>query len=121
MLLRVDPSHGYNLLEGLQQFGFEQGTFDASVVYRILRQMEQEGWLASQWDTEGSGPSRRVYHVTQDGEAYLATWIEDLRCTRDEIDRFIDMFEHPQPLTVSAAAPGADQEEQPVGASPEVE
>lgn len=92
LLLREDATHGYSLLESLHQFGYAQGTVDASVVYRILREMEDSGWVTSQWDTTGSGPSRRVYSVTQDGEEYLAAWISDLRCTRDEIDQFVETY-----------------------------
>jgi PadR family transcriptional regulator, regulatory protein PadR len=92
LLLRGDATHGYNLLEALQQFGFVPGTVDASVVYRILREMEDAGWVSSQWDTAGSGPPRRVYTLTTDGEEYLAAWINDLRCTRDEIDQFIETY-----------------------------
>jgi PadR family transcriptional regulator PadR len=92
LLLRIDATHGYNLLEALARFGFAPGTVDASVVYRILREMEEAGWVSSQWDTSGSGAPRRVYSVTADGEEYLAAWIHDLRCTRDEIDQFIDTY-----------------------------
>jgi PadR family transcriptional regulator, regulatory protein PadR len=97
LLLRVDASHGYNLMEGLQQFGFVQGTVDASVVYRVLREMEQGGWVSSEWDTAGSGPPRRVYQVTRDGEEYLGWWIADLRRTRDEIDQFIETYARQKP------------------------
>jgi PadR family transcriptional regulator, regulatory protein PadR len=92
LLLRSDANHGYNLLEALARFGFAPGTIDASVVYRILREMEVAGWVSSQWDTSGSGAPRRVYSVTPNGEEYLAAWIHDLRCTRDEIDQFIDTY-----------------------------
>jgi len=93
LLLRNDASHGYNLSDGLQQFGFGEGFLDISVIYRLLREMEAQGWVASEWDTTGSGPPRRVYHVTSDGDAYLRWWIEDLRRTRDEIGRFIAAYE----------------------------
>ena len=92
LLLREDAAHGYNLLESLRQFGFAPGTVDASVVYRVLREMEESGWVSSQWDTSGTGPPRRVYSVTADGDEYLAAWIADLRCTRDEIDQFIETY-----------------------------
>jgi len=92
LLLRGDASHGYNLLESLGQFGFTPGSVDTSVVYRVLREMEESGWVSSQWDTAGSGPPRRVYTVTASGETYLAAWINDLRCTRDEIDQFIETY-----------------------------
>jgi len=92
LLLRADANHGYNLLEELHRFGFTPGTVDASVVYRILREMEEAGWVSSEWDTDGSGPPRRVYSVTADGEEYLGAWINDLRCTRDEIDQFLETY-----------------------------
>jgi poly-beta-hydroxybutyrate-responsive repressor len=92
LLLRGDATHGYNLLDALRRFGFTPGTVDASVVYRILREMEDAGWVSSQWNTSGSGPPRRVYTVTADGEEYLAAWINDLRRTRDEIDQFIEAY-----------------------------
>ena len=92
LLLRRDANHGYNLLEELHPFGFAPGTVDASVVYRILREMEEAGWVSSQWDTAGSGSPRRVYQVTPHGNEYLAAWINDLRCTRDELDQFIETY-----------------------------
>ena len=30
--------------------------------------------------------------MTPDGKGYLAAWINDLRCTRDEIDQFIETY-----------------------------
>ncbi len=92
LLLREDASHGYNLLDALTRFGFAPGTVDAGTVYRLLREMEEAGWVSSEWDTAGSGPPRRVYTVTPAGEAYLGAWINDLRCTRDEIDQFIETY-----------------------------
>jgi len=91
-LLRGDASHGYNLVDALSRFGFAPGTIDASVVYRMLREMEMGGWVTSQWDTAGSGPPRRVYQVTPEGEAYLAAWVADLSNTREELDRFIAVY-----------------------------
>lgn len=92
LLLRSDASHGYNLVDELQRFGFTPGSMDASVVYRTLREMEQQGWVTSQWDTSGSGPPRRVYKTTPNGNDYLRRWVNDLRRTRDGIDQFIETY-----------------------------
>jgi poly-beta-hydroxybutyrate-responsive repressor len=105
LLLRGDASHGYNLVEELQKFGFVQGFMDISVVYRVLREMEQAGWVTSEWATASSGPARRVYHVTPDGEEYLRWWIADLRQTRDEIDRFVAMYDEQEARRASGQAP----------------
>jgi poly-beta-hydroxybutyrate-responsive repressor len=110
LLLRGDATHGYNLLDALRQFGFDRGAADASVVYRVLREMEDGGWVSSQWDTTGSGPPRRVYSVTPDGEEYLAAWITDLRCTRDEIDQFIETYMRQEATRGAAAEAGSIRE-----------
>jgi DNA-binding PadR family transcriptional regulator len=56
--------------------------------------MEEIGLVTSEWDQDQSlGPQRRVYQITQDGEDYLASWVTDLRRTRQEIDALIAAFE----------------------------
>jgi len=106
--LRGDASHGYNLIDELAQFGFEPGSIDPSIIYRLLREMEGQGWVESEWDTTGSGPPRRVYAVTPAGEEYLARWIADLRCTRDEIDRFIALYDAGTPAPRQPAGAQAE-------------
>lgn len=105
LLLRGDATHGYSLVEELERFGFAQGFMDISVLYRVLREMEEDGWVTSQWDTAGSGPPRRVYQVTRQGEEYLSWWIADLRRTRDELDRFVAMYEQQEAQRVTGQPP----------------
>jgi PadR family transcriptional regulator PadR len=93
LLLRRQPSYGYSLLDELGRFGFTSGTVDASVVYRVLREMEGQGWVRSGWEVGGAGPPRRVYQMTPAGAEYLAWWIDDLKRTRDQIDRFVAAYE----------------------------
>jgi len=88
-LLRRDSGHGYNLLQGLEGLGFDIEGMDPSVVYRALRDMEEEGLVQSQWGEESLGPRRRVYSLTGDGEDVASAWVEDLEKTRAEIDRLI--------------------------------
>jgi PadR family transcriptional regulator, regulatory protein PadR len=76
LLVRQWSSYGYELMERLAAFGFAMmnpGTF-----YRILRQMEQDGMVSSSWDTSGGGPARRIYSITDAGEAYLKLWADSL-------------------------------------------
>jgi len=76
------------LQEELKGFGFEEAPLDPSMVYRALREMEEQGLVASAWDTEGSGPPRRVYRLTAQGDQYLTQWVADLR----ETDRVLHSF-----------------------------
>lgn len=74
VILREENSYGYELMERVTQFGFDE--ISAGTLYRTLRQMEQEGLCTSEWETARSGPARRMYTITQEGEAYLDEWAE---------------------------------------------
>ena len=93
LLLHRDDTHGYDMLEHLEEFGLGHETLDSSVVYRSLREMEERGLVISTWDTEGEGPPRRVYQLTPDGDQYLALWISGLRKTREALDRFLQAYD----------------------------
>jgi PadR family transcriptional regulator PadR len=90
VLLKEDNSYGYELMELIEEeFGFEP--INAGSVYRALRQMEKEGLCSSEWDVraeEGGGPPRRMYAVTDAGEAYLEAWAE--ACSK--YHRLMDQF-----------------------------
>src|SRR5918998_259961 len=74
VILREEGSYGYELMERLEEFGFEQ--IRAGTLYRTLRQMEQEGLCSSEWETSQGGPAHRTYSITEAGEEYLAAWAE---------------------------------------------
>jgi len=86
VMLHSQPSHGYNLLAGLDEFGFDPQSLDPSLVYRTLRQMEAEGLVTSGWGADSMGPQRRVYQITPLGEEHLAEWMVDLQRMRQEIE-----------------------------------
>ena len=92
-ILTRDEAHGYSLLDDLADFGFDRDRFDPSLVYRALRYMEDSGWVSSRWDDDSQGPQRRVYQILPEGKKHLAIWIDDLRRTRDEIDRLLKTYE----------------------------
>jgi len=88
LLLHCNEAHGYDLLDGLKAFGFDQNPVDSSTVYRFLRNLEERGLVTSHWDTGGAGPARRLYQITDEGDNYLAWWVDDLR----ETDRVLHYF-----------------------------
>jgi poly-beta-hydroxybutyrate-responsive repressor len=93
ILLHCNEAHGYELLEGLKQFGFEQNPVDSSTVYRMLRGLEKRGFVVSRWDTGGAGPARRLYEITEEGDRYLAWWVEDLRETDRVLHHFLKVYD----------------------------
>ena len=93
MLLGDREAHGYQLQEGLKQFGFEQNPVDSSTVYRFLRGLEKRGYVTSRWDTSSGGPARRLYRITEEGKGYLAWWVDDLRETDRMLHYFLDLYD----------------------------
>jgi DNA-binding PadR family transcriptional regulator len=59
----------------------------------MLRSLEEEGVVRSSWDTNGSGPARRVYALTEEGTEYLHGWALNLRKVRQNLDRFLTEYE----------------------------
>ncbi|MBN1400814.1 MAG: helix-turn-helix transcriptional regulator, partial [Anaerolineae bacterium] len=45
LLLHRGPAHGYTMIEQLVEFGLEG--VHPSVAYRILRDMDEKGWVTS--------------------------------------------------------------------------
>jgi len=86
VLLREESSYGYELMERLEGFGFEQ--ISAGSLYRILGRMEQQGLCKSEWETSEVGPARRMYSITEDGEEYLAAWAEACKQYQNVMDSF---------------------------------
>lgn len=93
MQLCTQDRHGYELLQGLQGFIADAQTYDPSIIYRIMRGMEQSGWVVSYEGSVSHGPRRRIYRLTQSGKKQLAHWIEDIKQSRAEIDHLLAMYE----------------------------
>jgi PadR family transcriptional regulator PadR len=93
VLLHRGDTYGYSLVDGLAEFGFDPEQLDSSIVYRALREMEDDHLLRSTWDEDSQGPARRVYRISETGEAFLTDWINDLRTTREEIHALIQAYE----------------------------
>jgi DNA-binding PadR family transcriptional regulator len=91
LLLHHGPAHGYTMIEGLVEFGLANP--HPRVVYRVLRNMETNEWVASTWDAEETqGPPRRVYRLTALGNEMLRACIQALERTRGQIDGLIDTY-----------------------------
>jgi poly-beta-hydroxybutyrate-responsive repressor len=118
LLLRERPLHGYELLDRLPELGAE-GRVDIGNLYRLLRALEDEGLVASEWSDELPGPAKRTYQLTDEGRRVLDTWAEALRRAQGAIGTFLDRYEAslampPSGRAGSARAPvGTDRSTQP--------
>jgi poly-beta-hydroxybutyrate-responsive repressor len=81
---------GYDIAERLRTMalGGETGP-DSGGLYRTLRRMERMNLVTSEWDTEGGGPARRLYRLTNLGDRCLTRWAETLRDHTRAIEGFL--------------------------------
>lgn len=59
--------YGYALIDELSKYGLE---IDQGTLYPLLRRLEEQGLLESEWNVEGSRP-RRYYQISSMGEQLL--------------------------------------------------
>lgn len=59
-----EPRYGYALVQRLQERGV---TIDPGTLYPLLRRLEKQGMLCSEWDTTEAKP-RKYYRRTRLGE-----------------------------------------------------
>ena len=89
LLLAKKAAYGYELMDALRSVQGDENLADPGLLYRTLRQFEQDGLVTSSWNTEGHGPARRVYQLTEAGLEYLDVCAVDLRATRDRLEQFL--------------------------------
>ncbi len=90
LAVSLQRSHGYVIEDYLRALGLFGITM--STLYRTLRQMEKDGFLASTWEPGPTGPARRVYTITDTGRVWLDSSAAMLGTYRDTIDRFFGLY-----------------------------
>jgi PadR family transcriptional regulator PadR len=92
LLLRERPLHGYELIERLPEVVGE-GRVDVGNLYRLLRALEGEGLVSSEWSAELPGPAKRTYELTTEGRRLLDRWAEALRRAQGDVQSFLDRYD----------------------------
>ncbi|GAB4101186.1 PadR family transcriptional regulator [Micromonospora taraxaci] len=79
------PDYGYALLQRLTEHGFP---VDANTLYPLLRRLEDQGLLTSEWNTEESRP-RKFYRTSDEGESMLSRLLDDLAAVQTSVTGLI--------------------------------
>jgi len=87
--LSTGVSYGYELTNRLHQLGLHM--IDTPAIYRMLRTMEHEHIVESWWEASASGPRRRVYELTDAGEAAARGHADELAGIRDLLDNAVSI------------------------------
>ncbi len=90
LALAQKPAHGYELIERLGEAGGEAP--DPGNFYRLLRALEEDGAVCSTWDTQNTGPARRIYTLTDHGVELLHTWAVTVQQTHVALGHFLSAY-----------------------------
>lgn len=92
LALKIKPSYGYELIQEIARFGFIEGRVPPGMIYRHLRELEENGLVVSEWETEGAGPAKRVYQLTGEGLEVLGFWIDYMKSQADRLLNFVNFY-----------------------------
>lgn len=68
-MLRIESQHGYQLNEFIEHNLGRVTDMKKPTAYALLERLEQSGAIASRLEQEGSRPPRKVYTITENGQA----------------------------------------------------
>jgi PadR family transcriptional regulator, regulatory protein PadR len=90
-VLAEGPMHGYGLAERIGDMpGFAGQKPDVSGIYRYLKGMESRKLVLSAWDMSESGPAKKTYQITSQGQRCLERWVRTLAEHRQGITALLN-------------------------------
>ena len=92
LLLREAPAHGYELIDRLPEL-LPDERVDMGNLYRVLRALEEQGVVRSDWDAEAPGPAKRIYELTDEGRALLDAWAAAIAAAREQLGAFLARYD----------------------------
>ncbi len=81
-----EPKYGYALIDELARHGLD---IELGTLYPLLRRLEDQGLLQSEWNVDGSRP-RRYYQISPSGENVLAGLITEWEDLTGVIERLLE-------------------------------
>jgi PadR family transcriptional regulator, regulatory protein PadR len=96
LVLRSGDAHGYGLADAVEELDPDDRV-DLGNLYRLLRSLEEDGFVTSQWRDDLPGRSKRTYALTDEGRTLLDTWAEALRSAETNIGGFLRRYEEGSP------------------------
>lgn len=94
LALKQKSSYGYELIQDISRFGFVEGAAPPGMIYRHLRDLEDNGLVSSEWKTDDTGPAKRMYNITPDGTEILDFWILHMESQVAKLNNFIQMYQN---------------------------
>jgi len=90
LALLKNPHYGYSLVQTLEEKGIP---IDGNTLYPLLRRLEKQRLLKSEWEVEVSKP-RKYYKITEEGLQVVNELIESWKSSKKSIQTIIGDYEN---------------------------
>lgn len=85
--IKQEPTYGYGLSLKLSEFGLTD--ISEGSIYPILLRLQKEGLISGEMRKSDSGPRRKYYILTDDGNEALKTFIYYWNSIKQPVDLII--------------------------------
>ena len=89
-VLARGPSYGYEIVRKVNDAAEGVFTWQEGTIYPVLRKLEKEGLLRSQWEDTDAGRSRKYYHITKKGRKAAAASVAEWQGFYGLVTRFAE-------------------------------
>jgi PadR family transcriptional regulator, regulatory protein PadR len=96
-VLEGGPIHGYAIAREIERRSEGALSPGEGSLYPALRALEADGYVTSQWEPQPTGPARKVYALTDAGQAELTRRTRSWREFASSIERVLGGKPHAQP------------------------
>ena len=92
-MLSFHPASGYEIKTAMQRTTDHFWSESDGAIYPILKQLLDEGLVTFEVENADSGKPKKVYSITEDGNAELQDWLEqDVESTRGRSELLLKIF-----------------------------
>jgi PadR family transcriptional regulator, regulatory protein PadR len=71
--------HGYGIAREIERLSADALKMREGTLYPALRTLETDGLIVGEWEIQPSGPARKVYSLTKEGQAEVVKRTEKWR------------------------------------------
>lgn len=90
-LLKKGDGYGYKLADDMIMYNLIDKSVNIGVIYRALRNLENDGFIDSYWEDSNDGPNKRIYHINDNGITEINRMLDLLKERRKHIDTIINL------------------------------
>ncbi len=75
-MLRERARYGYDIAKELQRMSEGRLVFQQGTLYPLLNRLQKDGLIRGEWEAPEGESSRRIYHLTDKGQAEVERQID---------------------------------------------